>query len=61
MVPASCSTGLLGSTCVASQEMAFCFASCRYCAQRQQFGPPDAQEVAVLDYQVTILDMLYFK
>lgn len=26
---------------------------CRYCSQRQQFGPPDSPEVAVLDYQST--------
>lgn len=25
----------------------------RYCAQRQQFGPPDSAEVAILDYQTT--------
>ncbi len=25
----------------------------RYCAQRQQFGPADSPEVAVLDYQST--------
>ncbi|MEW5307894.1 MAG: hypothetical protein WDW38_007735 [Sanguina aurantia] len=25
----------------------------RYCSQRQQFGPPDSPEVAVLDYQST--------
>eukprot|EP00195_Chlamydomonas_chlamydogama_P012817 CAMPEP_0202892802 /NCGR_PEP_ID=MMETSP1392-20130828/2490_1 /ASSEMBLY_ACC=CAM_ASM_000868 /TAXON_ID=225041 /ORGANISM="Chlamydomonas chlamydogama, Strain SAG 11-48b" /LENGTH=662 /DNA_ID=CAMNT_0049576893 /DNA_START=125 /DNA_END=2113 /DNA_ORIENTATION=+ len=25
----------------------------RYCAQRQQFGPPDSSEIAVLDYQST--------
>ncbi len=26
----------------------------RYCSQRQQFGPPDAPEIAVLDYQVRV-------
>eukprot|EP00197_Chlamydomonas_leiostraca_P012961 CAMPEP_0202866722 /NCGR_PEP_ID=MMETSP1391-20130828/8326_1 /ASSEMBLY_ACC=CAM_ASM_000867 /TAXON_ID=1034604 /ORGANISM="Chlamydomonas leiostraca, Strain SAG 11-49" /LENGTH=696 /DNA_ID=CAMNT_0049546701 /DNA_START=100 /DNA_END=2190 /DNA_ORIENTATION=- len=30
----------------------------RYCAQRQQFGPPDSPEVAVLDYQSTQMKLI---
>ncbi|KAF5836725.1 putative acyl-coenzyme A oxidase 2 peroxisomal precursor [Dunaliella salina] len=42
----------LCSGSVGTLKGALCIAI-RYCAQRQQFGPPDAQEVAVLDYQST--------